>query len=96
MRTETVGIREAKAHFSRYLKNVAQGMEIILTDRGVPVGRIVPILPDHVPLDLRLKKLEEKGIIGRESGHRPAMLSLPIAVPNGIAQRFLEEDRANG
>ncbi len=38
-----VGVREAKAHLSRLLKMVQEGREVVLTDRGKPVGRIVPV-----------------------------------------------------
>jgi prevent-host-death family protein len=36
-----VGIRELRAHLSRYLKRVREGEEIVVTDRGIPVARIV-------------------------------------------------------
>ncbi|MBX3029531.1 MAG: type II toxin-antitoxin system Phd/YefM family antitoxin [Chloroflexi bacterium] len=39
----TVGVSEAKAHFSRLLRRVATGEEIIITNRGRPVARLVPI-----------------------------------------------------
>lgn len=96
MKTEIVGIREAKTHLSKYLKFVGQGTEIILTDRGVPVGKIVPILPTERSLEQRLKKLEEEGVLGRQPARRAIDQQLPIAVPDGIAQQFLLEDRDNG
>ena len=37
-----VGIRELKAKLSEYIGRVAGGEEIIVTDRGVPVVRLVP------------------------------------------------------
>lgn len=96
MKTQIIGIREAKTHLSKYLKIVGQGTEVILTDRGVPVGKIVPILPAERSLAQRLKKLEEAGVLGRQPSSRGAEQQLPVAVPNGIAQRFLAEDRENG
>ena len=38
-----VGIRELRADLSRYLKQVHDGEDIVVTDRGVPVARIVPM-----------------------------------------------------
>jgi prevent-host-death family protein len=38
-----VGIRELRAHLSRYLERVYDGEDIVVTDRGVPVARIVPM-----------------------------------------------------
>lgn len=37
-----LGIRELRAHLSRYLKEVEAGEEIVVTDRGKPVARITP------------------------------------------------------
>lgn len=96
MKREIIGIREAKTHLSKYLKIVGRGTEVILTDRGVPVGKIVPIPPAERSLRQRLKKLEEEGIIGRRPVNRGAGQLLPLAVPEGIAQQILQEDRDNG
>lgn len=41
-----VGIRELKAKLSEYLGRAASGEEIVVTDRGVPVVRIVPFADD--------------------------------------------------
>lgn len=38
-----VGIREAKAHLSKLLRQVAAGEEIVITRDGVPVARLVPV-----------------------------------------------------
>ncbi len=92
---QTVGIREAKAHLSRYLHSVRQGNEIILTDRNRPVGKIVPIAVEELSLSERLRILEEKGLLEPESvtvERNPAPLPLPL----GLAQALLQEDRNNG
>ncbi len=39
----TVGIRDLKARLSEYLQRVRQGQAILITDRGRPVGRILPV-----------------------------------------------------
>jgi prevent-host-death family protein len=38
-----VGVRELKNGLSRYLERVAGGTEIVITDRGRPVARLVHI-----------------------------------------------------
>ncbi len=38
-----VSIREMKNNFSRYLKRVQAGEEVIITDRGRPVTRLGPV-----------------------------------------------------
>jgi len=38
-----VNTHEAKAQFSQLLRSVAAGEEITITNRGVPVARLVPV-----------------------------------------------------
>jgi prevent-host-death family protein len=40
---ETVSIREANQHLSRYLERVEQGVELVITRRGKPIARVLPI-----------------------------------------------------
>jgi prevent-host-death family protein len=37
-----VGIRELKARLSEFLAHVAEGEEVVVTDRSRPIARIVP------------------------------------------------------
>jgi len=98
MRRTTVGIREAKAHLSKYLRIVGQGAEVILTDRGVPVGKIVPLQPEELSLEQRLSKLEAEGVLGRQPdpNRQKQTRQFPLAAPDRSAQRFLQEDREHG
>ena len=43
---KTAGIRQARQHLSAILDEVRKGREVVLTDRGRPVARIVPPLRD--------------------------------------------------
>lgn len=45
----TVGVREAKASLSRLLKLVTIGEEVIITNSGSPVARLIPIEPIKKP-----------------------------------------------
>ena len=38
----TVGAFDAKTHLSSLLNRVAQGEEVLITRRGIPVARLVP------------------------------------------------------
>jgi len=38
----------AKAHLSDLLRRVRAGKEVVVTDRGVPVARIVPVRVGHL------------------------------------------------
>ena len=43
---KTAGIRQARQQLSAILDEVRKGREVVLTDRGRPVARIVPPLRD--------------------------------------------------
>jgi prevent-host-death family protein len=93
MRHTSVGIRDAKIHLSRYLKLVQKGAEVVITDHGRPVGKIVPIGCKELPLTERIDRLVERGIMEPLSGERLARIPPPIPVPKGVAQAILQEDR---
>ncbi|MCI0520655.1 MAG: type II toxin-antitoxin system Phd/YefM family antitoxin [Chloroflexi bacterium] len=40
---QIVNVREAKAHFSKFLYRVMNGEEIIIAKAGKPVARLLPI-----------------------------------------------------
>jgi len=40
-----VNIHDAKTHFSRLLRRVASGEEIVIARAGKPIARLVPIEP---------------------------------------------------
>ena len=85
----TVGIRELKAHLSSYLRQVKSGNSVIITERGKPVGRIVPISPS---LEVRLQDLVEAGLAAW-SGQRLSPRA-PVAHTQGeqmVAELLLED-----
>jgi len=89
----SVGIREAKARLSQLLKIVQKGGEIVLTERGRPVGKIVPLPKEALSLAARMKELEEAGAV--ESIPARARQKLPSIIPlrDEMAQKLLREDR---
>jgi prevent-host-death family protein len=95
MQTMRVGIRDAKIHLSKLLKMVQQGGEIILTDRGRPVGKIVPIESAALPLAARLERLENQGILQPVSSGGTKPIPPPISLSDDIAQQFLQTDRSD-
>jgi prevent-host-death family protein len=87
----SVGIRELKGHLSEYLRRVRAGETVIITDRGQPVGRIVPVAQ---PLEDRLEAMAQAGLI-LWSGRKLEPMA-PVARTRGertIAD-LLVEDRA--
>ncbi len=53
-----VSIRELKSRLSHYLRLTKAGESVVITDRGIPIGRIVPI-GKH--LDERLAAMQQAG-----------------------------------
>jgi len=44
-----VGARELKSSLSRYLRRVREGESIVVTDRGEPIARIIPVgIPEGI------------------------------------------------
>ncbi|MCF8108110.1 MAG: type II toxin-antitoxin system prevent-host-death family antitoxin [Desulfohalobiaceae bacterium] len=95
MEQTSVGIREAKIHLSRFLKVVKNGGEVIITEHGKPVGKIVPFQQSELNLSERLERLIDKGVIARKSGKGFLKCSEPLSVAEGVAQKYLKEDREN-
>ena len=93
MQSISVGIREAKINLSKLLKNVLMGREIIITDRGKPVGKIVPMPSDSLPLADHINELERQGWIEPQKKKKVKKLLPPIPLPKELAQKFLQEDR---
>jgi len=93
MQTTYVGIRDAKIQLSKLLKTVQQGNEVILTDRGKPVGKIIPIQAEELPLSARLKKMEEKGLVQELPSDYYRKVPPPIPLADNVAQVYLNEDR---
>jgi prevent-host-death family protein len=92
MRSRNTGVREAKAQFSAILRDVRAGHEWVITERGSPIAKLVPIAAEERPLEERVRRLVEAGVIERE--HRePRNLPPPLPLPKGLAQRWLREDR---
>jgi len=90
----TVGVREAKGNLSRLLKRVREGAQVVITDRGEPVGRIVPVGREELSLEDRLKDLEKRGILrAKPRGNHPKAPK-PVQMPQKVdLQAMLQEDR---
>ena len=65
MTIRAVGIRELKTHLSKYLRKVKNGCEVVVSERGKVVARIIPVdrRPKLTHTDTILLKLSEEGKI---------------------------------
>ena len=86
----TAGIRELKTHLSQYLQRVKEGETVVITDRGRPIGQIVPYQQTS---EARLEQLQASGLIAW-SGQRLS-LQAPVVSAGGdrTVAELLREDR---
>lgn len=88
--TETITIRDAKAHLGRLVREAAQGKTITITDHGLPSARIVAAnSPDELTeLHERIFDLECALTIARSE--REQVLGIaPDTIPNDTAKAML-------
>jgi len=70
---KTAKVSELKASLSEYLGRVKAGEEVVVTDRGRPIARLVPIEPhDGEGLPAHLLELERAGLVRIGTRHVPA------------------------
>jgi prevent-host-death family protein len=93
MKQRTAGLRHAKTHLSELVRDVKEGHEWVICDRGVPVARLVPAKGEPEDLGAWLRRMQEIGMI-ETLPLEPSDLPLPIRLdPPDLAQRMLQEDR---
>jgi prevent-host-death family protein len=61
-----VSISTLRAELTRWIDRARSGEEIVVTERGTPVARLIPV--DAAPI---LEQLVERGVLRRPSGPRP-------------------------
>jgi len=96
VQTINAGVREAKMHLSKLLRHVKNGNQVVLTDRGRPVGKIVPIETVELSTAERIQRLEEQGTLGPPPKNQGEAVLHPIPIAGNIAQKYLKEDRDGG
>jgi len=94
---KTTAISELKAHLSEYLNRVKSGDEVLVTDRGKPVARIVPI-SSKTRSRSSFSRMEKEGLIKLGSGKLPKdFWTMPRAEdPKCLVLKALLEERENG
>lgn len=89
----TAGIKEVKNKLSRYLARVKMGEEVLITQRGKPVARIVKENEGNRSIRAALGPLIQKGLIALPSqGINRESLS-PIKAPGKLVSEMVIEDR---
>jgi prevent-host-death family protein len=73
-----VGVKEMKNNLSRFLARVKQGEDVVITERGKPIARIVKESDARSAVYAALSDLVEKGIVTLPSK------SLEVEAPTAI------------
>lgn len=81
-----VGVRELRNNLSRYLDRVRKGQEIVVTDRGSAVARVLPIATERV-----LDRLIAEGVVTPAS--RPEHPAGPPIKGSGTVSDLIAEQR---
>jgi prevent-host-death family protein len=56
---KAVGIADLKARLSEHLRSVRKGRTLTVLDRGTPVARIVPCVPEPVEVRRAVRRLSD-------------------------------------
>jgi len=90
------GVAELKAGLSRYLERVKAGHEVVVTDRGRPVAKLVPITAE-ARRGTRRERLVREGLLLPGRGRvRASLLELPAgsaAQGRAVLDALIEERR---
>lgn len=94
-------VSELKASLSKYLARVKRGEEVLVTERGKPIAKLVPITPaeDEDSEWARLREMERQGLvrIGSRDPLPPDFWDRPLpADREGLALKYLLEERDSG
>jgi prevent-host-death family protein len=97
-RLKTVGIRKLKNSLSAYLKEVQNGVVLIVTDHGKSVAEIRTPQKEY---DLiKIEKLKQEWIdsnkIRLPVNEKNIIHSSPVTLPEGTSSRLLYADRQEG
>lgn len=92
---ETVGVTELEAKLSEYLGHVKAGEEVLVTEGGRPIARLVPVQPDDEDAEWeRLRALERQGVVKLGARHPTfdlGTLNLPDDPSNSVRSALIEE-----
>jgi prevent-host-death family protein len=86
----SVGIRELKTRLGKYMERVQAGGIVIITDRGKPVGRIIPV---GTSVEAQVQELVAAGLLAWSG--KKLVRRAPVAHTRGkhTVSDLLIEDR---
>ncbi|MCY3709345.1 MAG: type II toxin-antitoxin system prevent-host-death family antitoxin [Caldilineaceae bacterium] len=100
---QTTSITHLKNSLSAYLRNVKAGEEVLITDRGRPIARLVPVtrsesMEERLSIEEHLEDLERRGLLRRGTGKLPeGFWDMPrMEDPEGLVLKGLLQEREEG
>lgn len=87
-----LGLREANQHFSKAIKAVRAGKEVILTERGQPIAIIKPLKQEQAQ-DAALRRMADEGLIRLPSRTGPLPRFEPVQVKGKPLSKTIIDDR---
>lgn len=91
MATTSTNVVQLKSRLSEYLRRVKAGGELVITERGIPVAKLVPLDAIERRTTRRLR-LSKTGIVRAGRGKLPAILQAPPVGPGaGVLDALLAE-----
>ena len=95
---KTTPVSELKATLSEQLARVKAGEEVVVTERGRPIAKIVPLSSETMGLSAHMSELARNGLIRLGPGKiSKDIWKLPRPVDKrGRALKALVDERENG
>jgi antitoxin (DNA-binding transcriptional repressor) of toxin-antitoxin stability system len=98
---KSAGVRELKAHFSRYLEDVRRGEVVLVTDRGRVVAELrrpQRAVEPHSSSERALVPLVERGEVrlGERSRVRPKPPGATVETSAELIERLVDGLRSEG
>ncbi len=95
---KSAAVSKLKASLSEYLARVKAGEEVIVTERGKPIAKIVPLRHDQADVSAHLLELARAGLVRLGSGKLPkGFWKMPRpADPRGAGVKAVLEEREGG
>ena len=87
-----LGLREANQHFSKAIKAVRAGKEVVLTERGRPIAVIKPIKDEHES-DAALKRMADEGLVTLPTRKGPLPRFEPVPISGRPLSQTIIDDR---
>jgi prevent-host-death family protein len=98
----TAGVAALKASLSEYLKRVKAGEEVVVTERGRPIARLVPVPRVSGPTEAEMEEMVAAGLIRPperelDAAFEAEFWSMPMPDdPDGLVLQALLDERAEG